>query len=100
MLYARIMIPVAYPSGLLNPEDTTDYTHIPTTKLKDVGVQYVHEYYWPGDDYHAFIRFTADGGMLKKLKEIGEVSKVSQHYQHNDKMLNVLFEEKYNNQST
>lgn len=31
MLYARIMIPVAYPSGLLNPEDTTDYTHIPTS---------------------------------------------------------------------
>lgn len=94
-VYARITIDVPY-SGTLVGDDQSDPSREAYGKLKATGVEHVHEYYWPGDHYYAFVRYEAGDGMAKKLAKIGTLEILDQHYLCRGEELHVTFDNKFN----
>lgn len=70
-------------SGIIT-DDTPDYSQKARDLLAEIGVDYIHSYYWPGDYYYAFVRIPQTAAGAEILKQLTEKSvlldKLDEHY--------------------
>lgn len=62
--YHRAQIVVKSTGGIIT-DSTIDHLPEAQTALNATGLDYVHEYYWPGDNWYVFVRIPQ--GESKKL---------------------------------
>lgn len=97
VFYYSVVMPCRGGSGIIT-DDTPDYSREACEKLVDLGVDYIHSYYWPGDDYYAFARIPhTDGGkaiLAELIKEAKTVTLIDEHYlTHRGKTVGAEFAE-------
>lgn len=95
-LYARIVISVPGNSNVVvGDEHSSDHEFRAMRDLEATGAQWVHEYYWPGDNYYAFVKFTRNSDVAHKLIELGELTQIDGHYLHLGREIRTFFDKKY-----
>lgn len=83
--YVSIVIPVRQPQPSamyqLADDNCPDYSKPAKDALDATGLKWTHSYYWPGDDYYAYVKIERDETMtLQRLRQLGEVQLIDEHY--------------------
>lgn len=83
--YVSIEIPIIepQPSSLYQLSDphSKDYSRSAVDSLNATGLNWIHQYYWPGDNYYAYVKIDDNvKESLDKLAELGEVTIIDQYY--------------------
>lgn len=96
-VYARLMMPVksVASNSIVGDQHMTDPSRSVIDALIATRVQWVHEYYWPGDDYYVFVKFTKGSDVARKLATLGTLEYIDGHYIHHQKEVRTFFDEKY-----
>jgi len=102
-IYARVFINIPFPAtviGSIAAEQAADKAVMEARKkLNEIGVDWVHEYFWPGDDLHVFLR-TETLEELTRFQEMGTISQLEgSRRTYRGGSVDELFQQKYNKET-